>query len=73
MYKRQVMNRHVLKSRKGGETTIHTLVGVSGGVSFNAAEFVNLKNMEIERDIEFTSQVEKATEAMPEPEVWWWD
>ena len=68
-----VMNRHVLKSRKGGETTIHTLVGVSGGVSFNAAEFVNLKNMEIERDIEFTSQVEKATEAMPEPEVWWWD
>lgn len=68
-----VMNRHVIKDRRDGETTIHTLVGVSGGVSFNAGSFVSQKNLRVEKDVEFTTQLEKATNDLPEPEFWWWD
>ena len=68
-----VMNRHVIKERRNGETTIHTLVGVSGGVSFDASSFVNAENVHVERDIEFTGQLKKAIDETPEPEVWWWD
>lgn len=68
-----VMNRHVLKDRRGGETTIHTLVGVSGGVSFDATKFVNRDQLHIEGDIEFTSQVEKALVGRADSQNWWWD
>ena len=68
-----VMNRHIIKERKNGETTIHTLVGVSGGVSFDAKSFVSAENLQVERDVEFTGQLAKAVEKTPELEVWWWD
>jgi len=68
-----VMNRHVIKDRRGGETTIHTLIGVSGGVSFDANAFVNRENVVVERDIEFTGQLKEATQNLPAPERWWWD
>ena len=68
-----VMNRHVIKDRRDGETTIHTLVGVSGGVSFDAGSFVGSENLQVEKDVEFTSQLVNATEDLPEPEFWWWD
>jgi len=68
-----VMNRHVLKDRRNGETTIHTLVGVSGGVSFDAGDFVNRKNLQLQQDVEFTSQIDEAIENMPVRQIWWWD
>jgi len=67
------MNRHVLKDRRNGETTIHTLVGVSGGVSFDAGDFVNRKNLQLQQDVEFTSQIDEAIENMPVRQIWWWD
>ncbi len=69
-----VINRHIIRDRRDGETMIHTLIGVSGGVSFDPAEFVSRKNAKVERDIEFTGQLPAAIEDMPsEPQQWWWD
>jgi hypothetical protein len=68
-----VINRRILKSRRNGKTTIHTLVGVSGGVSFDPDAFLNVENVETERDIEFTSQLGKATKNIPAVDRWWWD
>lgn len=68
-----VMNRRVIKDRRNGETTIHTLVGVSGGVSFDAGAFVNAKSIEVESDVEFTEQLSEAVKDTPEIDVWWWD
>jgi hypothetical protein len=69
-----VINRHIIRDRRDGETTIHTLIGVSGGVSFDPAEFVSRDNAKIERDIEFAGQLSAAVEDLPaEPRQWWWD
>jgi len=68
-----VINRRILKSRSKGETTIHTLVGVSGGVSFDPGKFLNPENIQTERDIEFTSQLGAATNEIPDIDAWWWD
>ncbi len=68
-----VMNKRVIKDRRNGETTIHTLVGVSGGVSFDANSFVNSSSIELEDDVEFTGQLAKAVKDKPEIEIWWWD
>jgi hypothetical protein len=69
-----VMNRHTIRDRRNGETTVHTLIGVSGGVSFDAGEFVNNKNLTTETDVEFTGQLKAATTSMPESaNRWWWD
>ncbi|QEG21370.1 DUF1598 domain-containing protein [Mariniblastus fucicola] len=68
-----VMNRRVIKERRNGELTIHTLIGVSGGVSFDAKDFVNKANLKIERDVEFTAQIEKAVAGSTTSDSWWWD
>ena len=69
-----VMNRHVLRDRRDGETTIHTLIGVSGGVSFDASSYVKRKNLRLEKDLEFTGQLTAAIEKLPQDtRSWWWD
>ena len=68
-----VMNTRIIKDRRNGETTLHTLTAVSGGVSFDAGTFVNRENLQIENDIEFTSQIDKAIQSAPEVDRWWWD
>ena len=67
-----VMNDRRITDRRGGQTTIHTLIGVSGGVSFDAKTFVNAEQLETETDIEFTGQLPAAIADMP-AEHWWWD
>ena len=67
-----VMNAHQIRHRGDGETTIHTLIGVSGGVSFDANTFVNAESLKVEKDIEFTSHLPAAINSRP-AEHWWWD
>jgi hypothetical protein len=68
-----VINRRVIRERRDGETFLHTLVGVSGGVSFDASEFVDEANVRTESDVEFSEIRKKAIEALPPVDRWWWD
>ena len=70
-----VMNHRVLTERDRGRTLKHTLVGVSGGVSFDAMQFARADNIE-------PLEVARTTEGKVDPETtpefrsvrhWWWD
>ncbi|MEM9412933.1 MAG: DUF1598 domain-containing protein, partial [Planctomycetota bacterium] len=65
-----VMNHRTIRQRKANSTVKHTLVGVSGGITFDAIEVIRQKS-EIGNSGEFESRL-----TMPEMETsasWWWD
>ena len=69
-----VMNRHSIRERSNGETTVHTLIAVSGGVSFDAGEFLSRKELKTVTDVEFTKQHSVASKSKPDSTLhWWWD
>lgn len=68
-----VINRRVIQDRRNGETYSHSLVGVSGGVSFDANAFVSADNVETEMDIEFEKIRSDSVADLPPIDRWWWD
>jgi hypothetical protein len=72
-----VMNHRVIKERRKGVTRKHTLVGVSGGVSFNAYDAMAKDKIVTEDDVEFLQIKDDAKsdmDAVVENRIaWWWD
>lgn len=70
-----VINHREITERRNRKTLKHTLVGVSGGVSFDAMQVVSEKPLKpIATDT--TPEVEQVAQAAPEYERasrWWWD
>jgi hypothetical protein len=67
-----VMNERVLKVRKQHSTVKHRLVGVSGGVSFDAHEVVRPEKILVD-DHSILSDEAKRSQPMAEESHWWWD
>lgn len=67
-----VMNHRVISERKQRSTVKHTLVGVSGGISFDAMQVVQPDRTKTDKSGELSSlQFESNQPA--EPTAWWWD
>jgi hypothetical protein len=66
-----VMNERVMGYRQGNSTIRNTVVGVSGGVHFDAAEPVKTDRMQ--RLIDPASSVSKKQIEEEAARVWWWD
>jgi hypothetical protein len=65
-----VMNQHVLKTRKQSSTVKHTIVGVSGGISYDAHEAMGAEKIKL-ADHQF-DEAEKLRPVDGENH-WWWD
>jgi hypothetical protein len=67
-----VMNHRVLTSRKNSTTLRHTIVGVSGGVSFDAMEVASHDKIKIDPSGELDRQSQSAA-PQSDASHWWWD
>ena len=72
-----VMNHRVITERRGRVTRKHTLVGVSGGVKFDAFAAMGKERIVTEKDVEF---LQVRTRSTPQElglsradRRWWWD
>ena len=67
-----VMNKRILKSRRGSKTLKHTIVGVSGGVSYDADKVIAVDQL---KKLDRYDSEKKLAESLPEVKhrVWWWD
>ncbi|MEL7497019.1 MAG: DUF1598 domain-containing protein [Planctomycetota bacterium] len=65
-----VMNQQVIKRRKQRSTVTQTIVGVSGGITFDAAAVISAPLVDDEGQLS-----EQQTLAIPEADetLWWWD
>ncbi len=69
-----VMNSAVRTHVKDGQKWRHTIVGVSGGVAFDASSLLKRESVELEKGREFTSIPVVALEKSPKRlDRWWWD
>jgi hypothetical protein len=68
-----VMNHRVIRARNGNKTSIHTLVGVSGGVHCDFAAWLDAKAGERSRSAEIPLAVNEVMNAAAEGDRWWWD
>lgn len=68
-----VMNHRVIRARNGGKTTVHTLVGVSGGVHCDFAAWLDEAAGNRSRSAEIPQAVKEVTSASGEAGRWWWD
>ncbi len=67
-----VMNHRIIKRRKQSSTVKHTLVGVSGGITFDAIEVIRTKAETPNDNTELFRQVSDAKIGV-ESLNWWWD
>ncbi|MFO0455569.1 MAG: DUF1598 domain-containing protein [Planctomycetota bacterium] len=68
-----VMNHRVIRARNGNKTSVHTLVGVSGGVHCDFAAWLDATSGERSRSAEIPQAVREVTSAAAEGDRWWWD
>jgi hypothetical protein len=68
-----VMNHRVIRARNGNKTSIHTLVGVSGGVHCDFAAWLDATAGERSRSAEIPLAVREVMSAAAEGDRWWWD
>ncbi len=67
-----VMNHRILSERKQQSTLKHTLVGLSGGISFDAMQLVKPSRTKTDKSGELSS-LKLAPNRPEEPSIWWWD
>ena len=67
-----VMNHRVINERKKSSTVKHTLIGVSGGISFDSMKVVAANKMKTDNSGELADVVESAS-PLVEDVKWWWD
>jgi hypothetical protein len=67
-----VMNQRVLKFRKPTSTVKHTLVGVSGGISYDAHEVMSAERIKTETDSKLANET-KRSRPQNDQTNWWWD
>jgi hypothetical protein len=67
-----IMNYRVLTERRKSQTLKHTIVGVSGGVSFDAASVVRNNAIRISDDGKLSEMANEST-PVQDQENWWWD
>ncbi len=67
-----VMNHRVISQRKKSSTVKHTVVGISGGIRFDAHEVISADVLATDRDGVLDR---KSKEARPDNSIgnWWWD
>ncbi len=67
-----VMNHRTINKRVNGKSLRHTLVGVSGGISYDVSEVVSKDRMKTESSGELAS-TRKAATVVGETSQWYWD
>ncbi len=65
-----VMNHRIIKQRKKSSTVKHTVVGVSGGIEFDAMKIAHEDLIKTDLDGELK---QSATLSKPQSDHWWWD
>lgn len=68
-----VMNHRVLRVRTGNKTSVHTLIGVSGGVHCDFGEWLNEAAGKRARSADIPAEVKSLTTSPSPAERWWWD
>lgn len=66
-----VMNYREVDGRKNGRKVTHLIVGISGGVTFDAGKFLQSKGA-ITKDTYGKLKLDRKT-AKPSSDNWWWD
>ena len=67
-----VINHRMIKQRLKGRTLKHTLVGVSGGISYDVSQVVSPESMKTEATGEL-ARTRTDAGAVVESNQWWWD
>ena len=67
-----VMNHRVIRQRKKSSTVKHTLVGVSGGITFDAVAVLNERASVAEDPAKMMKNLQQAN-ADSDSDRWWWD
>ena len=67
-----VMNHRVINERKKSSTVKHTLIGVSGGITFDSMKVVMANKMKTDNSGELDDVMESAS-PLAEDVKWWWD
>ena len=67
-----VMNERVINVRKQNSTVKHTLVGVSGGIDFDASKVISIDQIKFSNTTKLTDAGAAARPADDQPN-WWWD
>ena len=67
-----VMNHRVISERKQSSTVKHTIVGISGGIRFDATEVISAELLETDRDgiLDIKSDESRPLDSIGN---WWWD
>lgn len=68
-----VMNHRVLRTRSGNRTSVHTLIGVSGGVHCDFSAWLEEAAGKGSRTVELPAAVRELVAAPAESGDWWWD
>jgi hypothetical protein len=67
-----VMNHRVIMERKQSSTLKHTLIGVSGGISFDSMCVVERDSMKTDRDGKL-AELADGSNPSDTLQNWWWD
>ncbi len=67
-----VMNHRIINQRKNRKTLKHTLVGVSGGISYDVSEVVTSEKIKTDSSGDLLKQWDEAA-GNGQVEDWWWD
>ena len=67
-----VMNERVINVRKQNSTVKHTVVGVSGGIDFDASKVISIDQIKFSDKTNLTGAGAAARPADDQPN-WWWD
>lgn len=68
-----VMNHRVIRTRSGTKTSVHTLVGVSGGVHCDFTAWLDATAGNRSRSVEIPQAVKEVTNTTAGNDRWWWD
>lgn len=68
-----VMNHRIINQRVAGKTLRHTLVGVSGGISYDVSEVVSKEKMNVDTSGALAETHAAASNPQGEVQQWYWD
>jgi hypothetical protein len=68
-----VMNHRVIRARRGNKTSVHTLIGVSGGVHCDFGSWLESADKTRARSLEQPGTLKELTRSAPSDDRWWWD
>ena len=68
-----VINHRLINQRLKGKTLKHTLVGISGGISFEVGQVVSPESLKTESTGTLSRTRDEAKPIENEVENWWWD